>query len=86
VDEVRIGELGLLEGQCILYLFDYGDEWRFQIALEAIRKSGAKPRKPKIVEQKGKAPKQYENYWDGNMDRFDRKRLLQVEECSHADY
>ena len=59
VDEVRIGELGLSEGQRILYLFDYGDEWRFQVTIEEIRKDGPKPRKPKIVEKKGKAPEQY---------------------------
>ena len=62
VDEVRIGELALSEGQCILYLFDYGDEWRFQVTLEEIRKSGTKPRNPKLVEQKGKAPEQYGHY------------------------
>ena len=62
VDETRIGELGLSEGQRMLYLFDYGDEWLFQIAVEAIRKSGAQPRKPKVVGQKGKAPEQYEYY------------------------
>ena len=48
--------------QRLLYLFDYGDEWLFQIAVEAIRKSGARPRKPKVVGQKGKAPEQYEYY------------------------
>ena len=62
VDEARIGELGLSEGQRLLYLFDYGDQWLFQIAVEAIRKSGAQPRKPKVVGQKGKAPEQYEYY------------------------
>ena len=62
VDEVRIGELGLSEGQRMLYLFDYGDEWRFQVAVEAIRKSGARPHEPKVVDQKGKAPEQYEHY------------------------
>ena len=62
VDELRIGELGLSEGQRMLYLFDYGDQWLFQIAVEAIRKSGARPHKPKVVGQKGKAPEQYEYY------------------------
>lgn len=59
VDEVRIGDLGLSEGQRILYLFDYGDEWRFQVTLEEIRRQEAKPRKPKVVAKKGKAPEQY---------------------------
>ena len=58
----RIGELGLSEGRRILYLFDYGDQWLFQIAVEAIRKSGVLPLKPKVVGQQGKAPDQYEYY------------------------
>ena len=59
VDEVRIGELGLYVGRSILYLFDYGDEWRFQVELEDIHKEGPKPRRPKIVDEKGEAPQQY---------------------------
>lgn len=62
VDEARIGELGLRAGQSILYLFDYGDEWRFQVELEEIRKEEPKPREPKVIEKKGKAPEQYRYY------------------------
>ncbi len=62
VDEVSIGELGLLIGQNILYLFDYGTEWRFRVELEDIRREGPEPRKPKIIEKMGKAPEQYEYY------------------------
>jgi len=59
VDEVNIGELELYEGQRILYLFDYGDSWEFNIVLEKIDSNGPLPLNPKIVEKKGKAPKQY---------------------------
>lgn len=62
VDDVRIGELGLFIGQNILYLFDYGDEWHFRVELEEIRTEGLKPREPKIIEEKGKAPEQYGYY------------------------
>jgi hypothetical protein len=62
VDEVSIGELGLLIGQNILYLFDYGTEWRFRVELEEIRRGGPEPRMPKIIEKMGKAPEQYEYY------------------------
>jgi hypothetical protein len=30
-DEVRIGEFGLFKGQRFLYLYDFGDEWGFDI-------------------------------------------------------
>ncbi len=59
VDEVTIGELELYEGQRILYLFDYGDSWEFNIVLEKIDNSIPLPLKPKIVEKKGEAPEQY---------------------------
>lgn len=57
-DEVKIGELGLYVGQEFLYLFDYGDKWHFKIKLEEIKK-GDKPKEPRIIERKGKAPPQY---------------------------
>lgn len=59
VDEVNIGELELYEGQRILYLFDYGDSWEFNIVLEKIDSSIPLPLNPKIIEKKGKAPEQY---------------------------
>jgi hypothetical protein len=62
VDEVRVGEIGLFVGKRILYLFDYGDCWRFRVEVEEIRTEGSKPRRPRIVEKKGKAPEQYPDY------------------------
>lgn len=62
VDEVSIGNLELYVGQTILYLFDYGTEWRFRVKLEEIRKEDSKPRKPTIIEEKGESPEQYEYY------------------------
>ena len=59
VDEARIGELELFIGQNILYLFDYGAEWRFRVELEEIKTDYPKPLKPEIIERKGKAPEQY---------------------------
>jgi len=59
VDVVRIGDLGLTVGQNILYLFDYGDMWRFRVELEEIRALGVIPLNPMIIESKGKSPKQY---------------------------
>lgn len=59
VNEVRIGELGLTRGQTVLYLFDYGDEWRFRVTLEEIQQGKPHPQKPRIVESKGKSPEQY---------------------------
>jgi hypothetical protein len=61
--EVKIGELGLRQGQVFTYLFDFGDEWIFKIKLEEIRNTDLKFPYPRIVESKGEAPQQYPN-WD----------------------
>lgn len=59
VNEVTIGELEFYEGQRILYFFDYGDSWEFNIVLEKIDSNCPLPFNPKIVEKKGKSPEQY---------------------------
>ena len=62
VDEISIGELELYEGQQVLYLFDYGDEWEFNVLLEKIDKNKPLPLKPIITDRKGKAPEQYRSF------------------------
>jgi len=57
--EAVIGELGLYKGKKILYLFDYGDSWEFQVQLLAIDENEKEIKKPKITESKGEAPSQY---------------------------
>jgi len=59
VDEIRIGELELSVGEQFLYLFDFGDEWDFEVRLVEVKKEHPKLSKPKIVESKGEAPEQY---------------------------
>jgi hypothetical protein len=55
-DEVRIGKLGLYEGQDFLYLSDYGDEWLFRVELK-IHTEDPKPQKTQIIEEKGGRPR-----------------------------
>lgn len=56
-DEVILGELTLTEGMKFLYLFDFGDSWKFGIKVEAITEE--KIEGAVLVESKGRAPKQY---------------------------
>ena len=59
-DEVKIGDLSLRMKQKFLYLFDYGDEHRFDVQLVGINPEAAQEgRYPRIVERHGKAPQQY---------------------------
>ena len=60
VRETALASLGLKKGQTFLYLFDYGDEWRFKVRVHAINPA-ADPavEYPRLVEAVGDAPSQY---------------------------
>jgi hypothetical protein len=60
---VKIGDLRLRMKQKFLYLFDYGDEHRFEVQLVDINPEAPKGRYPRLVESHGKVPPQYPG-WD----------------------
>jgi len=43
----------------MIFMFDYGDDWRFLVKLEDIKPVQEKQKYPAILEKKGKAPEQY---------------------------
>ncbi|MFT5875426.1 MAG: hypothetical protein ACI8WT_004419 [Clostridium sp.] len=64
VDEVEIGELELYEKQNFLYLFDYGDQWEFNVEVFNIGETKEKLLNPEIIESKGEIPEQYPDFDD----------------------
>jgi hypothetical protein len=56
--EVRIGELPLEPGQSMSLVYDFGDNWEFDVKLERIEPPG-KIKAPRILERHGKPPRQY---------------------------
>lgn len=60
-DEVALGEIPLRPGASMEYLFDFGDEWRFDVKLERIDPADGRNKKPKLLEEHGEAPPQYPN-------------------------
>ena len=57
---VRIESLNLEPKQKFLYLFDYGDEWQFEV--EFLKEgSSVKALYPRIIDSRGEAPQQYQN-------------------------
>lgn len=60
VQTTALEDLGLKPKQDFMYLFDYGDEWRFKVRVHAINE-GADPETeyPRLVESVGEAPAQY---------------------------
>ena len=57
--EVKVGDLPLRVGQTMTYLYDFGDQWEFDVTLERIDPPDASIRKPLIVEGYGAPPEQY---------------------------
>ena len=43
----------------MLFLFDYGDDWRFTLEVVGFGRKIAKARYPKILKEVGAAPEQY---------------------------
>jgi len=62
-DEVAVGEVPLQPGQSMTFLFDFGDNWQFDVQLERIDPPKSRMKGPKILESHGKAPEQYPS-WD----------------------
>jgi hypothetical protein len=56
--EMLVGDVPLHVGQTMTYLFDFGDNWEFDVTLEQID-SGKTLEKPRIVETHGTSPEQY---------------------------
>ena len=57
-DEVAIGDVPLRVGQTMTFLFEFGDRWEFDVALEHVDPE-MKIKKPVVLEKYGNAPKQY---------------------------
>jgi hypothetical protein len=62
-DTVAVGTLPLQPGQSMDLWYDFGDDWRFQVALERIDPPGSLKKLPRVIESHGKAPRQYPR-WD----------------------
>ena len=62
VQTTTLEELDLQLGQEFMYLFDYGDEWRFKVRVHAIDPKALDRDYPRIVETVGAAPEQYPDW------------------------
>lgn len=66
--ECVVGELPPYQGMELMFHFDFGDDWRFQLVVESISTEDNRIPEPKVIEQHGEPPEQYpENFeapWD----------------------
>lgn len=74
VKKTRISQAFPEVGHTMLFLFDYGDDWHFRVALRSIGKKIAKARYPRVVATRGEAPAQYPDV-DDDDDPDDRPRF-----------
>lgn len=61
--KIKIEELPLRIGETMKYVFDFGDNWQFDVELEEIEPPNPKFKGAEILESHGKAPEQYPD-WD----------------------
>lgn len=55
-------------GYKMLFMFDYGDDWRFVVHVIGLGQKVAKTRYPKVLKKIGKAPEQYGSWDDADED------------------
>jgi hypothetical protein len=59
VKRTKVGDAFVRVGSKMLFLFDYGDEWRFKVEVIAMGEAAPRGRYPKILSTVGRAPDQY---------------------------
>ncbi len=63
VTKTTIGEAFEVPKKKMLFLFDYGDEWKFIIELQRVEPVEGKTKlAAKVIESKGEAPEQYPDF------------------------
>lgn len=69
-NEVTIAELPIDPGNVMTFLFDFGDNWEFDVKLERIDPPAPKIKEPFVTESHGEAPEQYLEWddWDDGDD------------------
>ncbi len=58
-DTVTVQDVPLRAGRSMIFFFDFGDCWEFEMFLEDIAPVDPALGEPQVLEKKGKAPKQY---------------------------
>ena len=56
---MRVGDLPLAVGEAMDFLYDFGDNWLFQVRLDRVDPPAAGFSRPVVLASRGKAPQQY---------------------------
>jgi len=63
--KVRVGDVPLAVGQSMTYLFDFGNQWEFEVTLEQTEPPGEGRDRPALLDGRGDAPEQYPSWGEG---------------------
>lgn len=61
-DDVQIGELNMHKGVTMVFVFDFGANWKFDLTVEQVDDEPSATA-PQVLEAQGEAPPQYDNTW-----------------------
>lgn len=64
VKKVKISAAFPQVGKTMLFMFDYGDDWRFGVELKEVRQKFAGEKLPALISKIGNAPPQYPSFED----------------------
>lgn len=70
-DEMPVGWVPLDDGQSMLFEYDFGARWMFDVRLERVDMAPAQTPAPRIVESHGEAPREYDFGYDDEYDYDD---------------
>lgn len=59
VQRTTVGQAFAKVGKKMLFVFDYGDDWRFEVELKRVGEKAPKMRYPRMIAAMGEAPSQY---------------------------
>lgn len=61
-DDTCIGEAMILPATSMTFLYDFGDNWKFDVTLECIDPVDKNLKEPKIIRAVGEPPEQYRRW------------------------
>jgi hypothetical protein len=64
VRKTRVADAFPEVGHTMLFMFDYGDDWRFVVEVIGMGERAAKAHYPKVLKKVGQAPEQYGSWED----------------------
>jgi hypothetical protein len=60
--DIAVGETDVALKDTMVFTYDYGDDWKFEVRLEQIEAKPCRSKRVKVMASAGKAPEQYPDF------------------------